>query len=69
MIIAQVDGQAEQAREAVRHLEGVVGVDATGSDVIIQASNGRGSYKQRGAGPQRASSRRQGDNPENTDAG
>ena len=40
VIIAQVDGQAEQAREAVRHLEGVVGVDATGSDVIIQASNG-----------------------------
>ena len=40
VIIAQVDGQAEQAREAVWHLEGVVGVDATGSDVIIQASNG-----------------------------
>ena len=40
VIIAQVDGQTEQAREAVRHLEGVVGVDATGSDVIIQASNG-----------------------------
>ena len=40
VIVAQVDGQAEQAREAVRHLEGVVGVDATGSDVTIQASNG-----------------------------
>ena len=40
VIIAQVDGQAEQAREAVQHLEGVVGVEATGSDVIIQASNG-----------------------------
>ena len=40
VIIARVDGQAEQAREAVRHLEGVVAVDATGSDVIIQASNG-----------------------------
>ena len=40
VIIAQVDGQAEQACEAVRRLEGVVAVDATGSDVIIQASNG-----------------------------
>ena len=40
VIVAQVDGQAEQAREAVEHLDGVVGVDATGSDVIIQASNG-----------------------------
>ena len=40
MIIAQVDGHAEQALEAVQHLEGVVAVDATGSDVIIQASNG-----------------------------
>lgn len=40
VIIAQVDGQAEQARKAVEHLDGVVGVDATGSDVIIQASNG-----------------------------
>ena len=40
VIIAQVDGHAEQAREAVQHLEGVVSVDATGSDVIIQASNG-----------------------------
>ena len=40
VIIAQVDGQAEQALEAVQHLEGVVGVDAAGSDVIIQASNG-----------------------------
>ena len=40
VIIAQVDGQAEQAREAVEHVDGVVGVDATGSDVIIQASNG-----------------------------
>ena len=40
VIIAQVDGQAEQAREAVEHLDGVVGVDATGSDVVIQASNG-----------------------------
>ena len=40
VIIAQVDGQAEQARDAVQHLEGVVAVDATGSDVIIQASNG-----------------------------
>ena len=40
VIIAQVDGQAEQARDAVLNLEGVVGVDAAGSDVIIQASNG-----------------------------
>ena len=40
MIIAQVDGQAEQAKDAVLNLEGVVGVDAAGSDVIIQASNG-----------------------------
>ena len=40
VIIAQVDGQAEQAKDAVRHLQGVVAVDATGSDVIIQASNG-----------------------------
>ena len=40
VIVAQVDGQAEQARDAVQHLEGVVAVDATGSDVIIQASNG-----------------------------
>ena len=40
VIIAQVDGHAEQALEAVQHLEGVVAVDATGSDVIIQASNG-----------------------------
>ena len=40
VIVAQVDGQAEQAREAVLNLEGVVGVDAAGSDVIIQASNG-----------------------------
>ena len=40
VIIAQVDGQAEQAKDAVLNLEGVVGVDAAGSDVIIQASNG-----------------------------
>ena len=40
VIIAQVDGHAEQALEAVQHLEGVVAVDATGSDVIIQAPNG-----------------------------
>ena len=40
VIIAQVDGHAEQALEAVQHLEGVVAVDATSSDVIIQASNG-----------------------------
>ncbi len=40
VIIAQVDDHADEALEAVQGLEGVLGVDATGSDVIIQASNG-----------------------------
>ena len=40
VIIVQVDDHAEQAREAVQHLDGVMAVDVTGSNVIIQASNG-----------------------------
>ena len=34
VIIARVDGGAERAREAVENLEGVAGVDATGSEVV-----------------------------------
>ena len=40
VIIAQVDGQADQAREAVTGLSGVVGVETRGSEVLIQVSNG-----------------------------
>ncbi len=40
VIIARVDGGAERAKAAVESLDGVVGVDATGSEVIIQVSNG-----------------------------
>ena len=40
VIIAQVDGQADQAREAVTGLPGVAGVETRGSEVLIQASNG-----------------------------
>ena len=40
VIIVQVDGQAEQARDAVAGLSGVAGVDATGSEIIIQVANG-----------------------------
>ena len=40
VIIAQVDGQADQAREAVTGLPGVAGVETRGSEVLIQVSNG-----------------------------
>ena len=40
VIIARVDGQAELAKEAVSGLDAVDAVDATGSEVIIQVSNG-----------------------------
>ena len=40
VIIARVDGQAEQAREAVGSLSGVAGVEIRGSEVLIQVSNG-----------------------------
>ena len=40
VIIAQVDGQADQAREAVSGLTGVAGVETRGSEVLIQAPNG-----------------------------
>ena len=40
VIIAQVDGQANQAQEAVTGLAGVVGVETRGSEVLIQVSNG-----------------------------
>ncbi len=40
VIIAQVDGQAEEARDAVSGLSGVVDVDTRGSEVLIQVSNG-----------------------------
>ena len=40
VIIARVDGQAEQAKEAVRNLDGVAEVDAAGGEVVIQVSNG-----------------------------
>lgn len=43
VIIAQVDGQADQAREAVTGLAGVVGVETRGSEVLIQVSNGAAS--------------------------
>ena len=40
VIIAQVDGGAEQAKRAVESVDGVLGVDATGNEVIVQVSNG-----------------------------
>ncbi|MCY4651624.1 MAG: ATP-binding cassette domain-containing protein [Dehalococcoidia bacterium] len=40
VIIAQVDGQADEAKAAVENLEGVVDVDSSGSEVIIQVVNG-----------------------------
>ena len=40
VIIAQVDGQADAAKAAVGGLEGVVGVDSSGGEVIIQVVNG-----------------------------
>ena len=40
VIIVQVDNGGAQAREAVQNLEGVVGVDTTGGELIIQVSNG-----------------------------
>ena len=40
VIIAQVDGQADAAKAAVVGLEGVVGVDSSGGEVIIQVVNG-----------------------------
>ncbi|MCY4578476.1 MAG: ATP-binding cassette domain-containing protein [Chloroflexi bacterium] len=40
VIIAQVDGQADEAKEAVESLEGVVDVDSSGGEVIIQVVNG-----------------------------
>ncbi len=40
VIIAQVDGQADAAKAAVVGLEGVVDVDSSGSEVIIQVVNG-----------------------------
>lgn len=40
VIIAQVDGQADQALEAVSGLPGVVGVEIRGSEVLIQVTNG-----------------------------
>ena len=40
VIIAQVDGQAETAKAALADLKGVVDVDASGSEVIVQVVNG-----------------------------
>ena len=40
VIIAQVDGQADAAKAAVGGLEGVVDVDSSGGEVIIQVVNG-----------------------------
>ena len=40
VIIAQVDGQADQAQQAVTGLPGVEGVEIRGSEVLIQAPNG-----------------------------
>ena len=40
VIIAQVDGQADAARAAVENLDGVVDVDSSGGEVIIQVVNG-----------------------------
>ena len=40
VIIAQVDGQADAAKAAVVGLEGVVDVDSSGGEVIIQVVNG-----------------------------
>ena len=40
VIIAQVDGQADAAKAAVVGLEGVVGVDSSGGELIIQVVNG-----------------------------
>ena len=40
VIIAQVDGQADQAQKAVTGLPGVEGVEIRGSEVLIQAPNG-----------------------------
>ena len=40
VIIVQVDGQADAAKEAVIGLEGVVDVDSSGGEVFIQVVNG-----------------------------
>ena len=40
VIIAQVDGQADEAKAAVESLGGVVDVDSSGGEVIIQVVNG-----------------------------
>ena len=40
VIIVQVNGDAERARDAVADLNGVAGVDVTGSELIIQVANG-----------------------------
>ena len=40
VIIAQVDGQADAAKAAVVGLEGVVDVDSSGGEIIIQVVNG-----------------------------
>ena len=40
VIIAQVDGQSDEAKAAVESLEGVVDVDSSGGEVIIQVVNG-----------------------------
>ena len=58
VIIAQVDGQANQAREAVTDLVGVVGVETRGSEVLIQVTNGAVSHQRRCIGPGPAGGRR-----------
>ena len=40
VIIVQVDGQADAAKAAVENLDGVVDVDSSGGEVIIQVVNG-----------------------------
>ena len=40
VIIAQVNGKTNEAREAVADLDGVSQVDAVGGEVVIQVSNG-----------------------------
>ena len=40
VIIVQVDGHTDEAKAAVENLEGVVDVDASGGEVIIQVVNG-----------------------------
>ena len=68
VIIAQVDGQAEQAKDAVQSPSGRGGSGRHGQRCDYPGVEWRRSHKQRRAGPQRASSGRQGDNTQNSNA-